>query len=130
MEQNIGRLVLLTGATGYVGGRLLSQLEQRGIRVRCLTRRPETLRGRVGSTTEAVAGDVFDPTSLAAALQGVHTAYYFVHSMGADRDFEEADRRAATNFAQAACAAGVHRIIYLGGLGNPDEMLSKHLRSR
>ena len=58
MEQNVGRWVLLTGATGYVGGRLLSKLEQRGVRVRCLTRRPEALRGRVGSTTEAVAGDV------------------------------------------------------------------------
>ena len=124
------QLVLLTGATGYVGGRLLSRLEQRGVRVRCLTRRPEALRGRVGSTTEIVAGDVLDPASLAAALQGVDTAYYFVHSMGADRDFEEEDRRAATNFAQAARAAGVRRIIYLGGLGNPDEKLSKHLRSR
>ena len=130
MEQKDDRLVLLTGATGYVGGRLLSRLEQRGVRVRCLSRRPEALRGRVGSTTETVAGDVLDPASLAAALQGVDTAYYFVHSMGADRDFEEEDRIAATNFAQAARAAGVRRIIYLGGLGNPDETLSKHLRSR
>ena len=122
--------VLLTGATGYVGGRLLTLLEQRGVRVRCLTRRPDALRGRVGATTEIVAGDVLEPASLAAALEGVDTAYYFVHSMGAERDFEEQDRIAATNFAQAARAAGVRRIIYLGGLGDPDEKLSKHLRSR
>lgn len=130
MDPAVGKLVLLTGATGYVGGRLLSGLEQRGVRVRCLSRRPETLRGRVGSATEVVPGDVFDPASLAAALRNVDTAYYFVHSMGSDRDFEDQDRIAAANFAQAASAAGVRRIVYLGGLGNPDETLSKHLRSR
>jgi uncharacterized protein YbjT (DUF2867 family) len=130
MEQDAGPLVLLTGATGYVGGRLLSRLEQRGVRVRCLSRRPEALRGRVGPTTETVAGDAFDRASLSAALQGVDTAYYLVHSMGADRDFEAMDRIAAANFAQAAHAAGVRRIIYLGGLGNPDQALSKHLRGR
>ena len=128
--QRLAKRVLLTGATGYVGGRLLSLLEQRGALVRCLARRPEALGGRVGSTTETVAGDVLDAASLAVAFQGVDTAYYFVHSMGADRDFEEQDRIAATNFAQAATAAGVRRIIYLGGLGDPDETLSKHLRSR
>ena len=130
MKPTAGKRVLLTGATGYVGGRLLSLLEQRGALVRCLARRPEALRGRVGSATETVAGDVLDPASLTAALHGIDTAYYFVHSMGADRDFQEADRRAAKNFAQAARAAGVRRIIYLGGLGDPDETLSKHLRSR
>jgi uncharacterized protein YbjT (DUF2867 family) len=130
MKNNACGLVLLTGATGYVGGRLLTLLEQRGIPVRCLTRRPDALRGRVGATTEIVAGDVLDGPSLAAALEGVRTAYYFVHSMGAERDFEEQDRLAAANFAQAARAAGVRRIIYLGGLGNPHESLSKHLRSR
>lgn len=123
-------VVLLTGATGYVGGRLLALLEGRGTRVRCLTRKPESLWSRTGPTTEVVAGDVLDPTSLVAGLNGIGTAYYFVHSMGANRDFAEEDRRAATNFAQAASAAGVRRIIYLGGLGNPDQKLSKHLRSR
>ena len=113
--------MLLTGATGYVGGRLLTLLEQRGVRVRCLTRRPDALRGRVGATTEIVAGDVLESASLAAALEGVDTAYYFVHSMGAERDFEQQDRIAAANFAQAAHTAGVRRIIYLGGLGDPDE---------
>jgi len=125
-----GGVVLLTGATGYIGGRLLALLERRGTRVRCLTRRPESLRSRVGPTTEVIAGDVLDPASLGPALTGIATAYYFVHSMGADRDFAEEDRRAAANFAQAASAAGVRRIIYLGGLGNPDQKLSKHLRSR
>lgn len=130
MEAGDSKFVLLTGATGYVGGRLLSLLEQRGVRVRCLSRRPEAMRGRAAATTEIMAGDVFDSASLAAAFPGVGTAYYFVHSMGAERDFEEQDRIAAANFAQAASAAGVRRIIYLGGLGNPGETLSKHLRSR
>lgn len=122
--------ILLTGATGYVGGRLLPLLEARGFRVRCLARRPEALLGHVGPGTEVVAGDVLDPESLAAAMQGVDIAFYFVHSMGANRDFQLEDRRAAQNFAAAAAAAGVQRIIYLGGLGNPDQKLSKHLRSR
>ena len=130
MARDADRLVLLTGATGYVGGRLLPRLEQRGVRVRCVSRRPEALRGRVGAVTETVAGDMLDAASLAAALRDVDTAYYFVHSMGADRDFEQVDRLAAANFAQAARAAGVRLIIYLGGLGNPGETLSKHLRSR
>jgi uncharacterized protein YbjT (DUF2867 family) len=123
-------LVLLTGATGYIGGRLLSLLQDQSIRVRCLARRPEALSERVTSTTEIVAGDILDPASLKSAFHDVDTAYYFVHSMGSDRDFAEQDRLAATNFAQAATAAGVRRIIYLGGLGDPDQDLSKHLRSR
>jgi uncharacterized protein YbjT (DUF2867 family) len=123
-------LILLTGATGYVGGRLLSLLERSGARIRCLARRPEALRDRVANTTEVVPGDVFDAASLPAAFEGVETAYYFVHSMGDNRDFETRDRLAAENFAKAATHAGVRRVIYLGGLGNPDEKLSKHLRSR
>lgn len=123
-------LILLTGATGYVGGRLLSLLEERGLRVRCISRRPEALRERVSATTEVVRGDVFDPPTLQAAFEGVETAYYFVHSMGDHRDFEAQDRIAAENFAKSATAAGVRRLVYLGGLGNPDERLSKHLRSR
>lgn len=122
--------ILLTGATGYVGGRLLPLLEQRGYRVRCLARRPEALLGRVATNTEVIAGNVMDRDSLRAALAGVDTAFYFVHSMGDDRDFEEQDRIAAQNFAQEAAAAHVRRIVYLGGLGNPDHKLSKHLRSR
>ena len=122
--------ILLTGATGYIGGRMLALLEHRGASLRCLVRRPEALRGRTGPHTEVVAGDVLDRASLDAAMNGVEIAYYLVHSMGASGDFEQEDRVAATNFAQAASAAGVRRIIYLGGLGNPDQNLSKHLRSR
>ena len=123
-------LILLTGATGYVGGRLLTQLVSEGRRVRCLSRRPEALHTRLSETVEVVQGDVLDPLSLASAFEGVETAFYFVHSMGDNRDFESQDRIAAENFSQAATAAGVRRIVYLGGLGNPDETLSKHLRSR
>lgn len=123
-------LILLTGATGYVGGRLLSRLEATGVRVRCLTRRPENLAYRVADSTEVVGGDLLDPDTLDQALVGVDTAYYFVHSMGATSDFEQEDRDAAQNFVNAADKAGVRRIIYLGGLGKRDENLSKHLRSR
>jgi uncharacterized protein YbjT (DUF2867 family) len=122
--------MLLTGGTGYVGGRLLPLLERQGFPVRCLCRHPEHLRWRVGKTTEVVAGDVLNLDSLTAALQGVDTAFYLVHSLGAVRSFEEEDRQGAANFATAARAAGVRRIIYLGGLGDAEHGLSPHLRSR
>ena len=122
--------VLITGASGYIGGRLLRSLEERGGPVRCLARRPHALKARVGAGTEVVAADLLDRASLDPALSGMDIAYYLVHSMGSDGSFEQADRRAALNFGQAAKAAGVSRIIYLGGLGNADEALSAHLRSR
>ncbi len=121
-------LILLTGATGYVGGRLLRALEARGDAVRCLARRPENLS--TGKDTEVVPGDVLKPETLAPAMEGVRTAYYLVHSMAADSAFEERDAVAARNFAAAAAGAGVRRIIYLGGLGSDDDQLSDHLRSR
>ncbi len=127
---SLGSGILLTGATGYVGGRLLPLLQSRGLRVRCLSRRPEFLAARVAPGTEIVAGDVLDRQSLNAALAGIHTAYFLVHSMGAAGPFEEPDRRAAANFAEAALHAGVQRIIYLGGLGESASTLSTHLRSR
>lgn len=127
---NGSKLILLTGATGYIGGRLLAALEVLGFPVRCLARRPEYLQSRVASTTEVVQGDCLDQSSLAPAMEGVHAAYYLVHSMGSVGKFEEEDRRAASNFAAAAAHAGVHRIIYLGGLGEPNQALSAHLRSR
>jgi uncharacterized protein YbjT (DUF2867 family) len=123
-------LILLTGASGYVGGRLLPLLEAKGYRVRCLARQPEVLRARVGPGTTVVQGDVLDRQSLDAALQDVDVAFYLVHSMGSTTSFEEADRTAARNFADAARANGVRRIIYLGGLGSAEEELSPHLRSR
>jgi uncharacterized protein YbjT (DUF2867 family) len=124
------RLVLLTGASGYIGGRLLTALERAEWRVRCLARHPGYLQSRVGPNTEIVKGDCLDPSSLGPAMAGVDTAYYLVHSMGSSGKFEEEDRQAAQNFADAAHAAGIHRIIYLGGLGDGDQQLSAHLRSR
>lgn len=124
------RPILLTGATGYVGGRLLPMLQQRGYTIRCMSRRPERLKHLEDETTSAVRGDVLDADSLREALRGVHTAFYFVHSMGSGSDFEQMDREAAQNFADVCSEMGVKRIIYLGGLGNPDQKLSKHLRSR
>jgi uncharacterized protein YbjT (DUF2867 family) len=122
--------VLLTGASGYVGGRLLKSLQAAGFPVRCLARRPECLRGRVAPETEIVAGDCLDAASLLPACSGVHTAYYLVHSMGSNGDFSAQDRLAAANFAAAARTAGVRRIIYLGGLADSRSRLSAHMRSR
>ena len=123
-------VVLVTGATGYVGGRLVSLLEDAGVRLRCLARRPSALESRVAPTTEVVAGDVMDPASLDRALFGIDTAYYLVHSMGAHGDYTENDRMAARYFGTAARQAGVRRIVYLGGLATGEEALSKHLKSR
>ncbi len=109
---------------------MVAAFEGQGIAVRCLARRPEHLRARVGATTEIVRGDVLDPGSLAAALAGVDVAYYLVHSMGSAEAFEASDRRGAENFGAAARAAGVRRIVYLGGLGEDRPDLSAHLRSR
>ena len=131
MEPNDGRWVLLTGATGYVGGRLLSRLEQRGVRVRCLDPASRSLaracgldhrdcrrrRPRPGVARGGACRASTRRTISCIRWEPIATS-------------RKQDRRAATNFAQAACAAGVRRIIYLGGLGNPDETLSKHLRSR
>jgi uncharacterized protein YbjT (DUF2867 family) len=122
--------VLLTGATGYIGGRLVPVLEAAGVRLRCLARHPAALASRVLPTTEVVAGDLLDAASLDRALIGIDMAYYLVHSMGAHGDYRETDRTAARNFGEAARRAGVRRIVYLGGLARGDQPLSKHLRSR
>lgn len=123
--------VLVTGATGYIGGRLVPRLLVAGYRVRCLAREPARLQGRpwVGQV-EVVPGDCLQADTLPAALAGVHAAFYLVHSMAAGRQFEQRDLVAARQFGQAARAAGVRRIIYLGGLGESGPALSKHLRSR
>ena len=132
MKENTfdSRLILLTGATGYVGGRLLQVLEQHGFRIRCMARRPEILAPKAAPSTQVVKGDALDRDDLLSALQGVSVAYYLVHSMGSEGSFEENDRQAARNFGEIAKEAGVERIIYLGGLGNDEETLSPHLRSR
>ena len=124
-------VVLLAGASGYVGGRLIPLLEQQPVVLRCLARNPDKLRPIVKEPTQIVRGDVLNPASLDEAMQGVHTTYYLVHLMSGSKDFEKDDRQAATSFAQAAKKAGVRRIIYLGGLGDDaDPKLSPHLRSR
>ena len=120
---------LLTGATGYIGGRLLRRLERNGPAVRCLCRNPEALGWRVAPGTELVRGDLLEPASLVAAFSGVDTAYYLVHLMNSGEEFEAEERKAASNFAAAARQAGVRRIIYLGGLAHGDG-LSAHMRSR
>ncbi len=133
LENNTPReaapITLLTGASGYVGGRLLHALEERGDHIRCTARNPAFLKDEIGPEVDVVHADVLDATTLPAALQGVHTAYYLIHSMGSTGNFERQDRIGATNFAEAARAAGVKRIIYLGGLGHGTD-LSTHLRSR
>ncbi len=121
--------VLLTGATGYVGGRLLAELERRGVSTRCFVRRPEALHGRAASSTEIVSGDALDAAAVARALDGVSVIFYLIHSMGGE-DFARRDREAARIFGKAANEAGVRRIIYLGGLGEGASGLSDHLRSR
>ena len=124
-------LILVTGATGYIGGRLVPRLLAAGHRVRCLSRNPDRLAGRPWPGVELVTGDVSDEASLAAALEGVAQAYYLVHAMGEDQaDFRGRDLRQATIFAEACARAGVRRITYLGGLGDADRLHSDHLASR
>lgn len=129
---NAPRRILVTGGTGYVGGRLIPLLRDRGndFELRLMARKPEYLRARVGDGFEIIEGDVTKPETLKTALDGIDTAYYLIHSMGSGQDFEDQDRIAARNFAEAAKHSGVQRIVYLGGLGDQDESLSKHLRSR
>lgn len=123
------RTVLLTGATGYVGGRLLPLLLDAGHRVRCLARRPRALAW-VPAEVEVCEGDLLEPSTLRPAFAGVDTALYLVHSMGEGADFAHTERRAAVSFGRAAKDAGTRRIVYLGGLGDDRAELSRHLRSR
>lgn len=120
----------MTGASGYVGGRLLRALEARGTPVRCLTRRPAAFDQELGPGSEVWGGDCLDDNTLGPALAGMKVAFYLVHSMAQGGDFAEQDRRAARNFGAAAKTAGVSRIVYLGALGARDQQLSRHLRSR
>jgi uncharacterized protein YbjT (DUF2867 family) len=123
--------VLVTGATGYIGGRLVPSLVAAGYEVRVLVRDAGRLEGRPWrSLVDVAVGDVFDRESIRSALESVSTTYYLVHSMAGGSDFHEQDLRAARAFGQAAREAGVGRIIYLGGLGDPSTDLSQHLRSR
>ena len=118
-------MVLVTGATGFIGRRLVPELVEAGHKVRAMTRRPDEYDGQ----GEPVGADVNDPESLVDALAGVDVAVYLVHSLD-DPDFERKDAEAARAFGGAAAAAGVRQIVYMGGLGSDDGDLSAHLRSR
>lgn len=128
------RPVLVTGATGYVGGRLIPKLVEQGFKVRAMGRSLTKLKSRPWAgmpNIEFISGDVFDAKSLKQAVKGCWAAYYLVHSMlPGQKDFQNADRLGAENMRNAASEAGVERLIYLGGLGEDDESLSKHLKSR
>ncbi|MFF3488361.1 SDR family oxidoreductase [Streptomyces sp. NPDC002701] len=133
-DAGAGLRCLVTGATGYIGGRLVPELLAEGHRVRCMARSPGALRDHPwAADVEVVRGDVTDADSVAAAMRDIDVAYYLVHALGTGKGFEETDRRAARIFGERARAAGVRRIVYLGGLtpaGVPGRELSPHLRSR
>ena len=123
--------IAVTGATGYIGGRLVPRLVAEGHDVICLARNPAKLAGRSWTDqVEAITADVLQPETLVDALRGSNVAIYLIHSMGSSESFRDVDRIAANNFAEAAADAGVGRIIYLGGLGDEDDRLSPHLGSR
>ncbi|NNE70450.1 MAG: SDR family oxidoreductase [Rhodothermales bacterium] len=128
MEQ---RRILVTGATGYIGGRLVPVLLDEGHAVRCFVRDAKRLETRTWEDrVEVVEGDVLDPETLAPALSGIEVAYYLIHSLGSGSEYAEQDRQAAANFVAAAEQAGVRRIIYLGGINPKSDKRSKHLESR
>jgi uncharacterized protein YbjT (DUF2867 family) len=126
-----GRLALVTGSTGYIGGRLVPELLAAGFRVRAMARHPENLRGRPWrDQVDVVRADASDPQDLRAALAGVDVAYYLIHALGTGATFQDRDRRTASAFASTAADAGIGRIVYLGGLFPEGEVLSHHLSSR
>ena len=133
-SSNPAKRVLVTGASGYIGGRLVHALLERGYAVRCVARSPRKLQRHHWSDdprVEIVEGDLNDHGQLPSLLSGCGPAYYLVHSMvSAGDDYEEQDRRMAQGFAKAAATSGTERIIYLGGLGEMGENLSRHLQSR
>jgi uncharacterized protein YbjT (DUF2867 family) len=131
MATDASKLCLVTGATGYIGGRLVPELLAAGHRVRVMTRSPERLRDHPwAGEVEVARADAADPAAVAAACAGVDVVYYLIHALGSGRSFEETDRRTASVMAGAARDAGVGRLVYLGALEPRGEELSPHLRSR
>lgn len=125
------KLILVTGATGYIASRLIPKLLEKGYRVRCLVRQPQRLNSRSWfPLVEVLQGDVVDPSTLPPALEGVNTAYYLIHNMSAGDGYTSLEENGAQNFAQTAGQAGVKHIIYLGGLADPSRDISYHMRSR
>jgi uncharacterized protein YbjT (DUF2867 family) len=128
---NQPKLVLVTGATGYIGGRLVPALLEAGYRIRCLVRDVRRLEGRPWSDqVEVVQGDALRPETLAPAMTGVWAAYYLIHSLTDTKEYRERDKIVARGFGRVAKEAGIERLLYLGGLGDPEAELSVHLRSR
>ena len=124
-------LILVTGATGFIASRLIPQLLKRGHQIRALARDPRRLDGKAwAGAIEIIKGDVMLPSTLPAALRDVHTAYYLIHSMESGHGYTARDLEGARNFAGAAAAAGVHHIVYLGGLADPEQHIAPHMRAR
>ncbi|MBN1450015.1 MAG: SDR family oxidoreductase [Anaerolineales bacterium] len=127
----VKKLVLVTGATGYIASKLIPELLKRGHRVRCLVRQPLRLKARIWLPyVEVVQGDVMDPSTLPPAVDGVHTAYYLIHNMSSGRGYTSLERNGAQNFMHAAEQAGIGHVIYLGGLADPNRKIPYHMRSR
>jgi uncharacterized protein YbjT (DUF2867 family) len=127
----MSKLILVTGATGYIARRLIPQLLDAGYKVRCLARDPLRLRGRSWfRSVEVIQADVTLPETLGAALQGVHTAYYLIHNMSSGHGYIARELQGAHNFAAAAQEAGIEHMIYLGGLADPEQHIAPHMRSR
>lgn len=122
--------ILLTGVTGYIGGRLINGLLNRNYSVRCLVRNPEFVSQKYVREVEIRKADLRFSSDWDDAFEGVDTAYYLIHSMGLGEEFVSADRAAALNFANASKKANIRRIVYLGGLGDSKSELSPHLKSR
>lgn len=125
------KLILVTGATGYIASRLIPRLLDSGYRVRCLARDPHRLKGRNWfRAVEVIQGDVTIPSTLDTAMEGVHTTYYLIHNMSYGHGYTALELDSARSFASAAEQAGVEHIIYLGGLADPEQHIAPHMRSR
>ena len=128
---NSSKLILVTGATGYIASRLIPQLITRGYRIRALARQPQRLKNKNWfPQVDVTQGDVMDAKTLTPAFAGVEIAYYLIHNMSSGRGYTERELEGAQNFALAAETAGVQHIIYLGGLADEEQHIAPHMRSR